>query len=194
MYYFFRQGYKNKMNSLIVKSILTVLLLFPMVNLSLTFLEYNCGNTTVNVETFLLLKEVALLIFVAIAEELFFRGLLLRELIFGYKYKPLKAAILVSALFGVLHIINIFSYASVTYAIIQSLCAFSVSFDLSAIYCKFRSVIPCIVIHALINITSVGLESVNTKLALTNFEASLFLLIAILYLLHGYREFKSMNL
>ena len=176
------------------KKIYLSLLLFPLANLGLAAWNLSLESTIANIETFLLLKEAALLIFVACAEELFFRGLLLRELIFEYKYKPIKAAILVSVLFGVLHIMNIFSYASVTYAIIQSLCAFSVSFDLSAIYCKFRSVIPCIVIHALINITSIGLESVNTKLALTNFEASLFLLVAILYLLHGYREFKSMNL
>ena len=176
------------------KSICPSLLLFPVANVGVFFVFSGKVNEFIIQDAFIVIKQVTILIFVALAEELFFRGLLLRELVFEYKYKPMKAAILVSALFGVLHIINIFSYASVTYAIIQSLCAFSVSFDLSAIYCKFRSVIPCIVIHALINITSVGLESVNTKLALTNFEASLFLLVAVWYLLHGYREFKSMNL
>ena len=176
------------------KKIYLSLLLFPLANLGLATWYLSLESNVANIETFLLLKEVALLIFVAIAEELFFRGMLLRELIFEYKYKPMKTAILVSALFGVLHIMNIFSYASVTYAIIQSLCAFAVSFDLSAIYCKFRSVIPCVVIHVLINITSIGLESINSKLMLTNFEASVFLLVAVLYLLHGYREFKSTNL
>ena len=176
------------------KKIYLSLLLFPLANLGLAAWNLSLESTVANIEIFLLSKEVALLIFVAIAEEIFFRGLLLRELVFGFRLKAMLAGTIVSMLFGGLHIMNIFSYASVTYAIIQSLCAFSVSFDLSAIYCKFRSVIPCIVIHALINITSIGLESVNTKLALTNFEASLFLLVAISYLLHGYREFKSMNL
>ena len=176
------------------KSICPSLLLFPVANVGLFFVFSGKVNEFIIQDAFMVIKQVTILIFVAIAEELFFRGLLLRELVFGFRLKAMLAATIVSMLFGVLHIMNIFSYASVTYAIIQGVCAFSVGFDLSAIYCKFRSIIPCIVIHALINITSIGLENVNTKLTLTNLEVSVFLLVAVLYLLHGYREFKSMNL
>ena len=176
------------------KKICLPLLLFPLVNLCLAIWNLSLGNTAINIETFLFLKEVALLIFVAIAEEFFFRVFLFRELIFGYKHKPVKAALLVSTLFGVLHIMNMFSYASVTYAIVQGFCAFAVGVDLSAIYCKFKSVVPCIVVHALINVTSICLDNGTEKFALTNFETTVFLLVAVLYLLHGYREFKSMNL
>ena len=183
-----------KINRFLDKSILPALLLFPMVNLCLTFWEYNSGNTTVNIDVSLFSEEAALLVFVAVAEELFFRGLLLRELIFGYKYKPITSAVFVSALFGIMHIFNVFSYASFYYAILQGFCAFAVGFDLSAIYCKFKSVAPCIAVHALINVTSIGLDNSTTKLALTNFESTVFLLVAVLYLLQGYKEFKSMNL
>ena len=176
------------------KKICLSLLLFPLVNLCLTDRNLSSGSPDISVGTFLLLKEVALLIFVSVAEELFFRGLLLRELIFEYKYKPITSAILESALFGTLHIFNVFSYASFTYAILQGFCAFAVGFDLSAIYCKFKSVVPCIAVHALINVTSIGLDNGTEKLALTNFETTVFLLVAVLYLSHGYREFKSMNL
>ena len=176
------------------KKICLSLLLFPLVNLCLATWNLSLGNTAINIEIFLFLKEVALLIFVAIAEELFFRGLLLRELIFGYKYKPITSALFVSALFGTLHIFNVFSYASFNYAILQGFCAFAVSFDLSAIYCKFKSVVSCIAVHALINVTSICLDNGTEKLALTNVESTVFLLVAVLYLLHGYREFKSMNL
>ena len=179
-----------KINGLLVKSILTALLLFPIVNLCLTFWEYSSGNTTINIDAFLFLEEVALLIFVALAEELFFRGLLFRELVFSYNVKPALAALGVSTLFGVLHLFNIFSYATVHYAIIQSLCAFAISFNLSAIYYKFKNIVPCIAIHALINITSIGLDNGVEKLTLNSFEATVFLMVAILYLIHGYKLFS----
>ena len=177
-------------NSFFDKSILPVLLLFPMVNLCITFWKYNSGNTTINFDASLFLKETALLIFVAIAEELFFRNLLFRELVFGYKYKPVLVALGVSALFGALHLLNIFSYATLHYTVIQSLCAFAISFNLSAIYYKFKNILPCIVIHTLINITSIGLGNGVEKLSLNSFEVAMFLIVAVLYLFHGYRLFS----
>ena len=178
-----------KINSFFNKSILPVLLLFPMVNLCLTFWKYNSGNTTTNFDASLFLKETALLIFVAIAEELFFRCLLFRELVFSYNLKSTLAALGVSTLFGALHLLNIFSYATLHYAIVQAFCAFAISFNLSAIYYRFKSIVPCIVIHALINITSIGLGNGVEKLSLNSFEVAMFLIVAVLYLFHGYRLF-----
>ena len=180
-----------KINGFYNKSILPALLMFPMVNLGLTFWEYNSGNPTItNTDVSLFLEEAALLIFVAIAEELFFRGLLLCELLFSFQVNPILAGTIVSALFGALHLINVFSYASLSYAIVQSMCAFAISFDLSAIYYKFKSIVPCIVIHALINITSIGLDNGLEKLSLNSFEATVFLIVAVLYLVYGYRLFS----
>lgn len=178
-----------KINRFIDKSILSALLLFPMLNLCLTFWEYNSGNTTVNIDISLFSEEAALLIFVAFAEELFFRGLLFRELVFSYNLKSTIAALGLSTLFGAMHLLNIFSYATLQYAIVQTLCAFAISFNLSAIYYKFKSIFPCIVIHALINITSIGLENGVEKLSLNSFEVAMFLIVAVLYLFHGYRLF-----
>ena len=179
-----------KINNFPVKSILPALLLLPMINLCLTFGEYNSENITVNVDACLFLKEAALLIFVAIAEELFFRGLLFRELVFSYNLKSTLAALGVSTLFGALHLLNIFSYATLNYVIVQSFCAFAISFNLSAVYYKLKSIVPCIVIHALINITSIGLGNGVEKLSLNIFEVAIFLIVAILYLFHGYRLFS----
>lgn len=179
-----------KINGFYNKSILPALLMFPMVNLGLTFWEYSNGNVAINIDFFLFLKEVAVVIFVAIAEELFFRGLVFRELVFCYKYKPVLAALGVSALFGTLHLLNIFSYATLYYSIVQSLCAFAISFNLSAVYYKLKSIVPCIVIHALINITSIGLGNGVGKLSLNSFEVAMFLIVAVLYLFHGYRLFS----
>ena len=94
------------------KKICLSLLMFPIANLGLFVWRLGLGNVELDIDGFLFFKEVALLTFVAAAEELFFRGLLLRELIFGYQYKPLLSTIVVSALFGALHILNIFSYTT----------------------------------------------------------------------------------
>ena len=179
-----------KINSFCDRSILPVLLLFPLVNLGFNFWKHCTGSVATNIDTFLFLKEVAVLIFVAIAEELFFRGLLFRELVFGFKYKPVLSAIIVSILFGALHLLNVFSYATTFYAIVQSLCAFAISFNLSAIYYRCRTIIPCIVIHSAINITSIGLDSGVEKLSLSSLEASVFLMVAVLYLIYGYMLFN----
>ena len=178
-----------KINRFLDKSILPALLLFPMVNLCLTFWEYTSGNTTVNIDVSLFLKEAALLIIVAIAEELFFRGLLFHELVFSYNVKSTLAALGVSILFGALHLLNIFFYATLHYAIVQSVCAFAISFNLSAIYYKFKSVVPCVAIHALINITSIGLDGGLEKVSLNSFEATVFLIVAVLYLIYGHKLF-----
>lgn len=173
------------------KSIWPSLLLFPLANMGLFF--FLSGNTAsfANIDVFTIVKQIVLLIFVAVAEELFFRGLLLRELLFSFRVKPILAGTIVSAIFGALHLMNVFSYANLTYAIVQGLCAFAVGFDLAAIYCKFKSIVPCIMIHSLINITSIGLGNDVNKLSLTGLEASVFLVVAVLYLVHGYQVFKN---
>jgi len=78
-----------------------------------------------------------------------------------------------------------------TYAIVQGLCAFTVGFDLAAIYYRFKSVGPCILIHVLINVTSIGLDDGAEKLALTNVEVGLLLFVAVLYFVHAYRMFND---
>lgn len=173
------------------KSIWLALLLFPLANMGLFF--FLSGNTAsfANNDVFTIVKQIVLLIFVAVAEELFFRGLLLRELLFSFRIKPILAGTIVSALFGALHLMNVFSYASLTYAIVQGLCAFAVGFDLAAIYCRFKSIVPCILVHALINITSIGLDDGAIKLALTNVEVGLLLFVAVVYFVHAYRIFNN---
>jgi len=175
------------------KSIWPSLLLFPLANMGLFF--FLSGNTAsfANNDVFTIVKQLVLLIFVAVAEELFFRGLLLRELLFSFQVKPILAGTIVSALFGILHLVNSFSYASFLYAIVQSLGAFAVGFDLAAIYYRFKSVVPCILIHASINITSFGLDSCVERLTLHNMEVGVFLVISILYLAHAGEMFNDIN-
>lgn len=173
------------------KSIWPSLLLFPLANMGLFFFLSDKVVEFAHCDMFIVVQQVAILIFVAIAEELFFRGLLLRELLFNFQVKPLLAGTIVSVIFGALHLVNVFSYTSLTYAIVQGLCAFAVGFDFAAIYYRFKSVVPCILIHALINITSISLHDGAEKLALTSVEICLLLFVAILYFVHAYRVFNS---
>lgn len=173
------------------KSIWPSLLLFPLANMGFFFFLSDNTASFANIDAFTIVKQLVLLIFVAVAEELFFRGLLLRELLFSFRVKPILAGTIVSALFGALHLMNVFSYASLTYAIVQGLCAFAVGFNLAASYYRFKSIVPCILVHALINITSIGLDDGVNKLVLTGVEASVFLVVAALYFVHGYQGFKN---
>ena len=179
-----------KISSCFDKNMLPALFLFPLVNCGLFFFSSNSCDWLCTQGLSNIVKQVGVFAFVAIAEELFFRGLLFRELTFGYEVKPVLAAVIVSLLFGALHLLNVFSYATISYTIVQSLCAFAVSFDLSAIYYKFKSIVPCVVIHSAINITSIGLDNGLQKLLLNDVEITIFLMVAILYLIHGYRLFR----
>jgi len=91
------------------KSIWPSLLLFPLANMGLFFFLSDNTASFANIDVFTIVKQLVLLIFVAVAEELFFRGLLLRELLFSFRVKPMLAGTIVSAFFGALHLMNVFS-------------------------------------------------------------------------------------
>lgn len=176
-----------------VKSIWPSLLLFPMANIGLFFLFYMQGNVSKDIALTVIGEEVVLLLFVAVAEELFFRGLLLRELVFSYKWKPICAAMLISIAFAFLHLLNVNSYADWTYAFIQSICAFFVSVNISAVFIRSQSLLLCMIIHGLINITSIGLDNLHSveKLTLTSVEVSVFLVVSIVYFVYGIKLLRG---
>jgi membrane protease YdiL (CAAX protease family) len=132
-------------------------------------------------------------IFISCAEELFFRGFVLRELLFNYVWQPIRASLIVSFLFGVLHLLNVNSYATWGYAIVQSICAFAISFNLCAIFIETKSLLWCVLIHALINITSIGLEycANGQQLSLSNFESIIFLSVSSIYLISGIKMLNN---
>ena len=171
-------------NNLLNKTIFSSILLFPLVNV--IFVLCN-GNVLELLELNFVVKKLTICLGVAIAEELFFRGLVLRELVFGYNWRYVRASVVVSLIFGVLHLLNVNSYATWSYAIVQSICAFAVSFNLCAIFIKTKSLLWCVIIHALINITSIGLEycANGQQLPLSNFDSVLFLSVSFIYLISG---------
>lgn len=156
-------------------------LILPVINIGLAL--YSPGY----IDYSALINEGWIVIISGVSEELFFRGFLLEVFLTKYKFRTRNACLVVSVLFGMAHIVNVFSYATRQYAIIQCLCAFGVSFYLSAIYCKTNKIILCIIIHSLINLTSIWCDEVNISgmLTLNNFETSLFLGVGTIYFLLG---------
>ena len=165
------------------KSRLLSLLLFPLTNIVL--FVFNNGGAYLDCSCIFIIETIAINFAIALAEELFFRGLLLREMVFGFEIRPMIASVVVSIAFGVMHLLNVNSYATWNYAILQSICAFAVSINLSAIFIKSKSLLWCVAVHGLINMTSVGLEFNNERFVLGNIEYVIFLLVSFIYLIYG---------
>ena len=176
---------RDKYSFLIISS------LFPVVNLLICILDENFLVNVINPNW--MIREFVRLSFAAVAEELFFRGLVLRELVFSYRWQSIRVSLIVSLVFGVLHLLNVNSYATWSYAIVQSICAFAVSFNLCAIFIKTKSLLWCVIIHALINITSIGVDcGVNRQhLLLSNLESIIFLSVSFIYLVNSIKMLNS---
>lgn len=85
---------------------------------------------------------------VGFLEELLFRGFLFR----GIAKDNVKQAIIISSItFGVGHIVNLLNGYDITKNIIQIVFAVAVGFMLIFVLVRTRSIIPCIVFHALNN-------------------------------------------
>ena len=94
--------------------------------------------------------------FVGFLEEMIFRGYLFRAM---YK-NNVKAAIIVSGItFGMGHIVNLLNGAKLLPTLMQIVYATAIGFLFTIIFVKSGSIIPCIISHAFINLTSViGVE------------------------------------
>ena len=114
-------------------------------------------------------------------------------MVFTYNWQPVSASFIVSTVFGILHLFNVNSYATWNYAIVQSICAFAVSFNLCAVFINTKRLLWCVVIHAMINITSIGLEcSVDgQRLLLSNLESIIFLSVSFIYLVSGIKMLNN---
>ena len=171
--------------------ILVSVLLLPFANIGMFLSEINDEIASIDLISFV--QHLAICICVAVAEELLFRGLVLREMVFCYNLQPIRASLIVSIAFGILHLLNVNSYATWGYAIVQSICAFAVSFNICAVFINTKSLLWCIAIHAMINITSIGFEG-STKgqqLLLSNLESIIFLSVSFIYLMIGIKMLNN---
>lgn len=136
--------------------------------------------------------HIAQLCLAAICEELFFRGLLLSLLINKNHLSNRQACILVSILFGALHLINVYSYATPTYAIVQVYFAFSAGLMLAKLYLQY-GLSSCILLHIVINLTSVLCESnsYSNQLSLIPSTTIIYLTISTLTTCYCLQKLKN---
>lgn len=136
-----------------------LLLGLPMI-LFILFLTYTwvgqliLGNTTVSVSGGKIVLLVITALMVGISEELLIRGILINGLI-DYDGKVTvstirKAIIISSAVFGALHIFNVFTGVTFLAAFIQALNAALMGIFFGTLYIRSgKNLWPCILIHAL---------------------------------------------
>lgn len=97
---------------------------------------------------------------VGFLEEVIFRGFLF----VGMAKTNVKSAIIVSSLtFGIGHIVNLFNGQDILDTLLQILFAVAVGFALVIIFYKGKSLLPCIVFHALNNSLSAFEKTSTTK-------------------------------
>ena len=112
--------------------------------------------------------NIITMINVGFIEEIIFRGFLFKMM----EKENTKKAIIVSAItFGIGHIVNLLNGADVIPTIIQICYAISLGYLFVIIFYKSKSLVPCIITHAVIN-----------SLAIFNVESSMSLYIFSLIL------------
>lgn len=114
------------------------LFLVPLVNLPYLF-----SGAKINIVLAIISSS-----FIGIMEELIFRSFLCRSI--EWVSDKNKAIIISSLIFGCFHLINIGSYPFI-YVMLQVLYAFSVGIAFSVVFYKCSSIIPCILIHIIID-------------------------------------------
>lgn len=158
-------------------------LLMPVANLMVSSFK---GSVAFPLESGIL--ELFLLILSATGEEIIFRGFL-QSVFLKMNLKPLKAIVLVNVLFGVAHFVNVYSYGSFDYVILQAFCAFCIGIFLSFLYFCRKSLVLCIITHSLVNITSERIDEIPISLSINEFIA--YSLISVLYLVFSYKYIKN---
>ena len=128
--------------------------------------------------------HILTMINVGFIEEIIFRGFLFKMM----AKENVKRAILVSALtFGIGHIVNLLNGASTIPTLLQICYAVSLGYLFVIIFYKSKSLIPCIITHALIN--SLSIFNIETKISL--YIIPIFLIIVPL--LYAYYINKKIN-
>lgn len=132
-------------------------------------------------------------IVIGIQEEMIFRGLAMRALLPG---GALRAVLITSLLFGVMHIGNLFGGADLTYTLVQVLASVMGAIGLGAIRVRTKTVWGLILLHAINDFTMfITRDEVNVTQAQSTFYLvgkiayCLVMLGYGLYLLRG--EFKG---
>ncbi len=117
-------------------------------------------NICIQKEITLAFSTIIYMICVSVVEEIFFRGFMLCCLI---KKSRLYGIVISSLVFAIFHFVNLFQCQNYIYVILQFICAFVVGICYAAIVVQYHSLLPCLIAHALTNIT--GIPSVSSVIS-----------------------------
>lgn len=132
---------------------------------------------------------ILLLLSASFGEEILFRGFLLSKLTEQYRKRPLYGIAVTSCLFAVMHMVNLYTGVTLRYAAVQTVCAGAMGFCFAVISYRDRSIIPSVILHSLINVTSPdpagGSQMGAGLLDLGDLQAAVFLIMSAIYLMYG---------
>lgn len=140
------------------------------------------NGVAVNLDSTGLCCHIVLMICVGFLEELIFRGFLFEAM----AKSNLKSAVLVSSLtFGLGHIVNLFNGRGMELVevLIQIVMAVALGFLFVMIYLRGGSLIPCIIAHAAINISSAFMNQEGLTLQLSLAEHGIMMVLILGYVL-----------
>ena len=153
--------------------------------------QYIKGEQAVTIQGWEFILFGLAMVMVGIAEELMFRGVLLKcclEYFGENSVSALKKSVIVSSIiFGVFHIFNVLIGANLYGSVIQAINAIILGIVLGAIYVRCgKNIWPCIVIHGVHDLVafmqSGMLEGTGVKDAVSGYDARMLPFIIISFL------------
>ena len=130
-----------------------------------------------------LAERICVDISAAIIEELLFRGVLLLGILGHTKIKAACAVIISAGLFAAAHLMNLFAGGGLLYTLMQTAFAFCAGICLGALAVRTKSIIPAVILHTTVNLSSVIIEI--TAVSDAGPETAATCALAILYLAAG---------
>lgn len=153
------------------------LLLIPSVNL---WNGININNSATEI-----VFHILSMINVGFIEEMLFRGFLFKMM----AKDNLKSAFIVSSItFGIGHIVNLLNGADVIPTLLQLCYAMAIGYLFVTIFYKSKSLIPCIITHAVVNSLSIFNGESNRLLYL---GSAFLIVVSISYVIYINRTIKE---
>ena len=127
---------------------------------------------------------------VGFLEEIIFRGVLFVSM----SQNSIKSAIIVSSItFGIGHIVNLLNGANFIPTLLQVFYAIAIGFLFTIMFYKSKSLIPCIIVHAVFNSLSIfGVE--NSSMTLDIITAVFLCVVSIGYALWILKKTKTIKI
>lgn len=141
---------------------------------------FNINNTTSEI-----LFHILTMINVGFIEEIIFRGFLFKAI----SKESIKKGIIISSItFGIGHIVNLINGSPLIPTIIQIIYAVSLGYLFVIIFYKSKSLLPCIITHALINSLSIFNVSKGIK---EYIFSSILIIISLSYSIYINKKIKE---